>query len=52
MNVELRDEARADLVTGAVFYGEQSVGLDEHLDEPSGVRLELLGGRKRHTMPL
>ena len=30
MNVELRDEARDDLVTGAVFYGEQSVGLDEY----------------------
>lgn len=23
MNVELRDEARDDLVTGAVFYGER-----------------------------
>ena len=30
MNVELRDEARDDLVNGAVFYGEQSVGLDEY----------------------
>ncbi|MFO7904302.1 MAG: type II toxin-antitoxin system RelE/ParE family toxin [Planctomycetota bacterium] len=30
MNVELRDEARDDLVIGAVFYGEQSVGLDEY----------------------
>lgn len=30
MNVELRDEARDDLVTGAAFYGEQSVGLDEY----------------------
>jgi plasmid stabilization system protein ParE len=30
MNVELRDEARDDLVTGAVFYGEQSVGLDQY----------------------
>jgi nicotinic acid phosphoribosyltransferase len=30
MNVELRDEARDDLVNGAAFYGEQSVGLDEH----------------------
>jgi plasmid stabilization system protein ParE len=30
MNVELRDEARADLVEGAVFYGEQSDGLDEY----------------------
>ena len=28
MNVELRDEARDDLVEGAVFYGEQSDGLD------------------------
>jgi hypothetical protein len=30
MNVELRDEARDDLVIGAAFYGEQSVGLDEY----------------------
>lgn len=30
MNVELRDEAREDLLNGAVFYGEQSVGLDEY----------------------
>jgi hypothetical protein len=30
MNVEIRDEARDDLVTGAVFYGEQSVGLDKY----------------------
>jgi plasmid stabilization system protein ParE len=30
MNVELRDEARDDLVEGAVFYGQQSDGLDEH----------------------
>jgi plasmid stabilization system protein ParE len=30
MNVELRDEARDDLVEGAVFYGEQSRGLDEY----------------------
>jgi plasmid stabilization system protein ParE len=30
MNVELRDEARDDLVNGAVFYGEQSGGLDEY----------------------
>lgn len=30
MNVELRDEARDDLVMGAAFYGEQSVGLDEY----------------------
>ena len=28
MNVELRDEARDDLVDGAAFYGEQSDGLD------------------------
>ncbi len=28
MNVELRHEARDDLVEGAVFYGEQSDGLD------------------------
>ncbi len=30
MNVELRDEARDDLVNGAAFYREQSVGLDEY----------------------
>ena len=30
MNVEHRDEARVDLVEGAAFYGEQSVGLDEY----------------------
>ncbi len=30
MNVELRDEARDDLVNGAVFYGEQSSGMDEY----------------------
>ena len=30
MRVELRDEARDDLVQGAVFYGNQSPGLDNH----------------------
>jgi plasmid stabilization system protein ParE len=30
MNVELRDEARDDLVEGAAFYAEQSTGLDEY----------------------
>ena len=30
MRVELRDEARDDLADGAVFYGEQSTGLDEY----------------------
>ena len=30
MNVELRDEARDDLVNGATFYGEQSAGLDDY----------------------
>lgn len=30
MRVELRDEARNDLVDGAMFYGEQSAGLDEY----------------------
>jgi hypothetical protein len=30
MNVELRDEARDDLVNGAIFYGQQSDGLDEY----------------------
>lgn len=30
MNVELRDQTRDDLVEGAVFYAEQSGGLDEY----------------------
>jgi hypothetical protein len=30
MRVELRSEARDDLVHGAVFYGKQSPGLDAH----------------------
>ncbi len=30
MNVEVRDEARDDLVDGAVFYGDQSPGLDDY----------------------
>jgi len=30
MRVELRDEARDDLVDGAVFYGEQSTGSGEY----------------------
>lgn len=30
MHVELRDEARDDLVDGAIFYGEQSADLDQH----------------------
>lgn len=30
MRVELRDEARDDLVDGAVFYGGQATGLDEY----------------------
>ena len=30
MRVELRDEAQNDLVEGALFYGEQSTGLDEY----------------------
>lgn len=30
MRVELRDEARGDLVDGAYFYGRQSVGLDDY----------------------
>lgn len=30
MHVELRDEARGDLVIGALFYGKQSPGLDDH----------------------
>ncbi|MEZ6143470.1 MAG: hypothetical protein R3B84_23115 [Zavarzinella sp.] len=30
MNVELRDEALDDLENGAIFYGEQCVGLDDY----------------------
>ena len=30
MRVELRDEARDDLVDGAMFYGEQSAWLNEY----------------------
>jgi len=30
MRVELRDEARDDLVDGAEFYGQQSAGLDDY----------------------
>lgn len=30
MRVELRDEARDDLVDGALFYGRQSPGLDDY----------------------
>ena len=30
MRVELRREARDDLVQGAIFYGNQSPGLDAH----------------------
>ena len=30
MHVELRDEARDDLVDGAIFYGEQSADLDRY----------------------
>lgn len=30
MHVELRDEAREDLVDGAVFYGKQAASLDAH----------------------
>ena len=30
MNVELRDEAREDLVESAFFYGQQSKGLDAY----------------------
>ena len=33
MRVELRDEARVDLVDGAWFYGRQAPGLDEHFIE-------------------
>ena len=47
MNVELRDEARDDLVTGALFYGEQSVGLDGHFLKclrEDVKKLETIGG--------
>lgn len=30
MRVELRDEARDDLVNGALFYANQSPGVDSH----------------------
>jgi plasmid stabilization system protein ParE len=30
MHVELRDEARDDLVNAALFYGNQSPGLEDH----------------------
>lgn len=30
MNVELRDEAREDLVDGAFFYGQQAEGMDKY----------------------
>lgn len=33
MRVELRDEARNDLVNGAFFYGRQSPGLGEYFIE-------------------
>jgi plasmid stabilization system protein ParE len=33
MRVELRDEAREDLVRGALFYLDQSPGLDDHFLE-------------------
>lgn len=33
MLVELRDESRDDLVEAAIFYGEQSIGLDEYFLE-------------------
>jgi hypothetical protein len=33
MRVELRVEAREDLVNGALFYGRQSPGLDEYFIE-------------------
>lgn len=33
MRVELRDEARGDLLDGAAFYAEQSTGLDDYFLE-------------------
>lgn len=30
MDVELRDEAREDLVNGALFYADRSLGLEVH----------------------
>jgi len=47
MNVELRDEARGDLVAGAVFYGGQSDGLDGYFLEclrENIEKLESIGG--------
>ena len=47
MRVELRDEAREDLVDGAWFYGRQAPGLDEYFIEclREDLRnLELLSG--------
>ncbi len=42
MRVELRDEAREDLVDAAVFYAEQARGLDEHFLECLRGDLKLL----------
>ncbi len=42
MRVELRDEATEDLVDGAAFYAEQSIGLDEHFLESLRTDLHLL----------
>jgi len=47
MHVELRDEARDDLVGGAMFYGEQSIGQDEYFLKclrQDIEKLQLIGG--------
>ncbi len=42
MRVELRDEARNDLVIGALFYARQSPGLDGHFLECLRADMETL----------
>lgn len=42
MHVELRDEARDDLVDGAIFYGEQSADLDQYFLKCLRVDIEKL----------
>ena len=43
MHVELRDEAREDLVHGALFYARQSPGLEAHFLESLRSDLKRLG---------
>mgnify|MGYP001346113437 FL=1 len=42
MRVELRNEAREDLVAGALFYAEQSPGLEMHFLDSLRSDLEVL----------